>query len=335
MRIEGFSRGLGSILLASAIVLSIAIPVTSAWIPENPPKPPTVIEEPGGTTIIVCPGGTFTIQFKLRWIDPFFLGYFSLGIYWDSPKKDSSGTENENFTFVSASAYLEDNLDNIPVGWNLTEGVPPENENVWRHMIIVDHTEGYPWDDNFYVDIVLRASGAGGVPHVLTNNHPIIISGTIDVVDSAFYPYLPPDPYITIKVTNYTGTAVFSLENVWAVRLEKNLDLENGSKLMVKFYTWYDAFQDESVIENFVPPWHVEENEIVPHPQGKPVENARLVLTDNAGSVISTIASFTVRRSTLIDRVRAIKSMWPYEPIKKPLIDEISVIKGQWSLAPS
>ncbi|MCK4405277.1 MAG: DNRLRE domain-containing protein [Hadesarchaea archaeon] len=36
----------------------------------------------------------------------------------------------------------------------------------------------------------------------------------------------------------WTGTAVFSLENLYAVRLEKNLDLENGSKLVVKFYDY-------------------------------------------------------------------------------------------------
>ena len=136
----------------------------------------------------------------------------------------------------------------------------------------------------------------------------------------------------------WTGTAVFRLENIWAVRIEKNLYLENGSKLVVKFYSWGSVFQDESVIENFSPPWHVEENEIVPHPRGNPVENARLVLTtDNTENVTSTIASFTVTKSTLIGRISAIKGRWAWVPIplRGILVSEKSVIKGQWPFAPS
>lgn len=137
-------------------------------------------------------------------------------------------------------------------------------------------------------------------------------------------------------VVPWIGTAVFNLENVWAVRLEKNLDIYLGSKLVVMFYTWGSTFQDNSVIENFSPPWHVEENELVPHPQGITVENARLVLTDNTENVISTIATFTMRRITLIGRISAIKVEWPLAPpIRKSLlIEEIAVIKGKWPFAP-
>jgi len=135
----------------------------------------------------------------------------------------------------------------------------------------------------------------------------------------------------------WIGTAVFSLENLWAVRLEKNLDIYQGSKLVVKFYTYAGAFEGENVVETFSPPWHVEENEIVPHPQGEPVENAELVLTDNTGNVISTIA-FTSTRSVLMGRVVDIYIEWPflegYWPLRDVLNGEITAIYMKWAFAP-
>jgi len=442
---------LGSILLVSAIVLSMTLLMTFTATPVLT-KLPVVIDEPGGDTITVYQGATFTIQFKLAWNEP-GLGYFSLGIYWDSPRKDNliGGTENENFTFVSASAYLEDNHDNIPVGLIFSEGLSPENYDKWRHHIVVDHTEGYPWDDNFYVDIMMRASGYGGVPHVPTNNHPIVISGTIDIWDGVIYSYEPPNPYITITIevlrgvavtispsensgppgatlnysvtvtntgtlddnyaltisdneswgptlnnylfenvqpgesrtatlsvtvpenavpednitviatsqadntvsdndsciaraTYWTGTAVFrGLENLYAVRLEKNLDLYQGSKLVVKFYFYDNTYENEVVIENFVPPWHVEENEKVPNPTlpwcyKSAVKKARLDLTtDNTENVISTIATWTTRKSHLITRIGQIRGRWPFADTaeRSKLWKEISDIRSLWVFAPS
>jgi len=161
---------------------------------------PFVIEEPGGTTITVIPDQVFTLQFKLQWNEPLYLGYFSLGINWDSPKSDSAGTASENFSFVSAFAYFEDNLDPISVNVTFSEGQKPENENMWGYSIVVDHTIGDGGDDNFYVEIVMRASGYGGVLHVPTDNHPIVISGPIDILEELYYHYFPPNPYITIRV---------------------------------------------------------------------------------------------------------------------------------------
>jgi len=191
-------------VLVSAIVFSMTIlmtltatPVLGGWV-EN---------QPGGTIIEVEPGENFTLRFKLCWNEPGFNGYFSLGFYWDSPKMDNSGTPSENFTFVKASAYLEDNLDPISTNLLFTEGVSPEDKNMWRYSIVVEHFAGYPWDDNFYVDVVMRASGIGGVPHVATDNHPIIITGTIDVMESTIVSYTPPNPYITVRVLG-RGVAV-------------------------------------------------------------------------------------------------------------------------------
>jgi len=146
----------------------------------------------------------------------------------------------------------------------------------------------------------------------------------------------------TIAETTWTGTAVFGLENLWAVRLEKILDLYQGSKLVVKFYFYDNTYENEVVIENFTPPWHVEENEIVPHPTlpwcyKSAVKKAKLDLTaDNTENVISTIATFTTTKSYLIMRISAIKIGWPFaSPAKKSvMIKEISDIKTLWPYDP-
>jgi len=142
----------------------------------------------------------------------------------------------------------------------------------------------------------------------------------------------------TVPETGWAGTAAFELENLYAVRLKKNLDLYKGSKLVVKFYTYGDAFENENIIETFSPPWHVGENENARHPNNVGVKKAALVLThDNTENVISTIASFVVNRSRLIIRISQIKSRWPFADAaeKSALISEISGIKSQWPFAPS
>jgi len=205
VRTESSIRGFSSILLAFALVLSMAVSITFT---ATPVAAGGTISTPGGTTITCYPGTTFTLQFKLFWNEPAYLGYFSLGIYWDSPKTDSTGTANENFTFVSASAYFEDNLQAISVNTTFSEGVSPDNPANWRYSIVVDHTIGDGGDDNFFVDIVLRASGAGGVPHIAPDNHTIVISGTVDVAEQSIVSYSPPDPNITIQVLPWTGGVI-------------------------------------------------------------------------------------------------------------------------------
>jgi len=135
-----------------------------------------------------------------------------------------------------------------------------------------------------------------------------------------------------------TETAVFSLVNIYTLKVEKILDLNQGSKLVVKFYTYGDAFENENVIETFVPPVHVEENENARHPGGVGVKKARLDLTtDNTSNVISTIATWTTRKPDLIARMSQTKGRWDLalSEEKTALIKEVSIIKGQWDLAPS
>jgi len=196
LRTERYKRGSISIMLVSAIVFSM---IFSMALTAPPVVAGGVIETPGGTIIEVEQGQEFTLRFKLFWNEP-ALGYFSLGFYWDSQKTDSTGTASENFTYVSRAAYFEDNGDPISTNVLLTDGVSPDNENMWRYSVVVDHTAGNGGNDNFYVDVVMRASGVGGVPHIATDNHPIIITGTIDIIESGFVSYTPPNPYITVRV---------------------------------------------------------------------------------------------------------------------------------------
>jgi len=133
--------------------------------------------------------------------------------------------------------------------------------------------------------------------------------------------------------------AEFSLVTLYQVSLDVNLYLKEGSKLVVKFYTYENTFENESVIEEFPSlPWHVEENENVPHPDGIRVKRARLDLTgDNTENVISTIASFVVGRDDLWSRLMGIRGEWPYAGTSErdALWKEIMGIRGQWPYAPS
>jgi len=136
----------------------------------------------------------------------------------------------------------------------------------------------------------------------------------------------------------WTETAVFSLVNLYTVNVEKILDLNEGSKLVVKFYTYDNVYENENIIENFSPPWRVEENENVRHPNNISVKKAKLDLTyDNTEDVISTIASFTVTRNDLFGRIMDIMGDWPHadDDLRNALFAELMDIKGQWPIAPS
>jgi len=137
----------------------------------------------------------------------------------------------------------------------------------------------------------------------------------------------------------WTGSVTFKLENLYALNLYKdNLWLYQGSKLVVKFYTYENILENETVIhENFTLPWKVvPENENVAHPSGIGVKRARLDLTgDNTENVISTIASFIVTKGILWGRLGEISSRWPYAPSgeKDALWKEIGDISAQWTYA--
>jgi len=138
------------------------------------------------------------------------------------------------------------------------------------------------------------------------------------------------------SVAHACGNALFMLENLYAVSLDTSLYLEQGSMLVLKFYTYGDAFENENVVWIGTTPDNVSFSKTVPHSGNKAVKKVRLDLTyDNTENIISTIASFTVTRDDLFGRVMEIKGLWPIadDNERNALFSEIMDIKGQWPIA--
>jgi hypothetical protein len=172
---------------------------------------------------------------------------------------------------------------------------------------------------------------------------PIVSEEPFQIIYREMTITIPKMIFISPEVVeNWTGWATFELENMYKVGLEKDLQLNTGSKLVVKFYKYGDIFQAESVIDTFAPPQQIKENENVPHPRGSEgfswgtVQIAKLVLTtDNTANEISEIASFTVHQSDLRDRYIDILIAWAGCPSCQPAFrDEIIDILLQWASAP-
>lgn len=161
---------------------------------------------------------------------------------------------------------------------------------------------------------------------------------------------LPPDIYeftfktwgIPIKSLQFAHSPelndTLKLEALYRVSLDLDFWLDNGSKLVVKFYSWGGGPQGENVAWSGTTPDNVSFSKVVPHPQGRPVEKARLVLTtDNTENVISTVASFTVLKAHLEVRFTEIPLEWALASLeeKVELETEFSEVPLYWALAPS
>ena len=132
--------------------------------------------------------------------------------------------------------------------------------------------------------------------------------------------------------------AEFSLTTLYKVTLDLDFYLHTSAMIVAKFYTYADAYDNESIAWSGTTPTQVTISENIPHPENKAVKKVRLDLTtDNTENVIATIGSFVVRRDDLFGRIMAIKGRWPYaSPDERDnLFQEIMDIKGQWPIAPS
>ncbi|MBA7598034.1 hypothetical protein ES703_05043 [subsurface metagenome] len=131
----------------------------------------------------------------------------------------------------------------------------------------------------------------------------------------------------------------FTFLTLYKIRLDVDILVENGSKLVAKFYRYDNTtFRGESVIDVFVPPKHVENIETIPHPLGLPVEIVTLFLTtDNTEEEFYTVASFVVRKVDLEARFMEIPMYWAGAPPegKVELEMEFMEIPMQWAAAPS
>jgi len=209
-------------------------------------------------------------------------------------------------------------------------------ENADNHRLLVDN------DSNFSSPEENVLLGGTDNTHTVTTPLPddnyswkVIAINTYGETESSVWTFVVASP-------PWTGTAAFKLENLYMVGLEKDLQLNTGSRLVVKFYKYDNTFQANSVIENITPPQSVVENENAPHPRAAEgfswgtVQITRLVLTtDDTENMISTITSFTVHQSHLRSRYMAILAAWGGQPEQQSAFRaEVMDILTQWASAP-
>jgi hypothetical protein len=106
------------------------------------------------------------------------------------------------------------------------------------------------------------------------------------------------------------GKVQFSPASLYKVNLNIDVYLEQGSRLVVKFYTYDDIFQAESMVWSGTTPTRVTLLEDVTHPENGPVEKAALVLTDDENNALWIMTSFIMRRSHIAARVAEIRLGW-------------------------
>jgi parallel beta-helix repeat protein len=229
-----------------------------------------------------------------------------------------------NSNLLASSVYIENSVNNLIFHNNFINNFSPPIDNEANHW-----DNGYPSGGNYWSDYAgtdNNGDGIGDTPYS-------ILGGS----NQDRYPLINP-----FEETPWTGWAAFGLENLYAVHLEKNLALNQGLKLVARFYDYSNNFESEVVIESITPPQSVVENENVPHPpQGAlpvrtAVKKAELVLTtENTENVISIIASFTVTQSDLRNESIIILRNWAGNPPVQPYFRmEIMDKLKMWSSAP-
>jgi len=186
--IQHFRPGLTVPLLALAIVFSMVLVATPAY-------SGGCISHPHGTIIEVASGENFLLRYRLYWNEPGWDGAYGVNLTW----YNYGNKPEENLTFLSARAYF-DNNENITTDVTLSS-FPSGADTGWT--LTLDST-GYfnPNDDNFTVDIWMRASGTGNKPHKPTDNHPISCGGlrAVTVFESGIVDIPGTETPITIRV---------------------------------------------------------------------------------------------------------------------------------------
>jgi len=309
-----------------------------------------------GQVIEVTQGGTFVLRTELVWDEPGVYGFYNITIVWEDNNR-----ADENFTVLYTRVFFDNDNDNLPGAspiWleNTTVFSSGSGTNGTRWAFKVKNTGvGDPRDGYFDVEIYMQAGsrenykwdfengirfGKGGTPHRAPwDNHPINKSGWGGSIDYGESTPLNTTPAVTtIRVLPF-----FKLENLFKVSLDVNLWLENGSRLVVKFYRYDNTYQAESLFWEGTAPAQVVKAENIPHPrssEGYPwgtVQKAALVATDNLGNEIQVVDNTTILRSHLWNRLSDIRVEWFYiSPLERvALWKELTDIRLQWPYAPS
>jgi len=278
------------------------------------------------------------------------LGYASENIYcWRGYYNAGAGDPDVLWAYavpetkVGVSVSISpDYLSGLP-GETLDYTVTVRNigENVDTYDLTISDNEnwGPTLSENLLENIGPGENGTITLTVKIPENAPLGAEDEITVTaQSLANPSASDNASCIVRVVSWTGTGTFGLENLYAVGLDADLWLGEGSKLVVRFYTYADTYQDENIVWTCTTPDNVSFSKTVPHPQGEPVEKARLDLTTaNTENVIATISSFTVTRDDLFGRIMEIKGLWPIASPdeRNALFSEIMDIKGQWPYAPS
>ena len=127
----------------------------------------------------------------------------------------------------------------------------------------------------------------------------------------------------------------FTLVTVYMINLYVNDTFNFGSSLKVMFYTYCGIYQANSTVWSGTTPAKITLSVNVTHPNGLPVERADVVITDEFGTTLETVASFMVSRSHLIGRLGELDYLWAVPGANRPAImQEYVAIDGQWPYAP-
>jgi len=121
------------------------------------------------------------------------------------------------------------------------------------------------------------------------------------------------------------------------VNLYVNGTLLYGNNMTARFYSYSGAYQAETTVWNGTTPAYVFISQNVSHPLGLPVEIAVLVLTNEAGDMVSILTDFIMCRCHLMERLAKLDESWLYtSPSKRPeIFFEIVNIDKQWPYAPT
>jgi uncharacterized repeat protein (TIGR01451 family) len=290
-------------------------------------------------------------SFRLRWVN-------------DDMSKPSIGIDDGRFLLINSEAdklsivfssseydgidpyleiiYIPPYAVSVSISPSYQSGSP---EEVLSYTVTVLNTGNL--DDNYILEVSDNAGWGPTIAPVTLE----VISGTMgEAILSIIVPenaapstsdnvivrvVSTGDPVVSASVScvAHRVKAEFSLVTVYKVTLDLDVYLVNGSRLVVKFYTYAGVYQAESMIWSGSTPVHVVMLKNVPHPENEVVGRATLVLTDDEGNVIRTIGSFTLTKNALFIRIMAIKGEWPL-PGADPdaLFQEIMDIKAQWPI---
>jgi len=234
---------------------------------------------------------------------------------------------------VTISPSLQDGTP----GMTLTYTVSITNTgNVWDTYNIT-FSDNAGWDPRFdLVQVKLAPYGSAvvwnlevtipeGAPIGAEDNITVTATSTDNVVTDS-------DSCIARR-----SKAEFSLVTLYVVKLDLDITLATGSKLVVKFYTYGNVYENENVFWSGTTPANVAGIGNIPHPENIGTKKVRLDLTtDNTEDVIATIATFTVTRNILNGRLVAIYLEWPFASPERRnvLMKEITDIYLQWPFAP-